>query len=111
MTQMDHDIDALDAKIRNAIGEVKNLDNNLLEGLLDEIRPPGWTSSAEYVFALGLTEALIDHLVLARRATGRAGRRRAPSCDTLARRCHRPPAVDSSARPAEVIHRTYAPGR
>ena len=70
MTQIDHDIDAMDAKIRNAMEEVKNLDNNLLEGLLDEIRLPGWTSSAEYVFALGLTETLIDHLVLARRLQG-----------------------------------------
>jgi hypothetical protein len=70
MADLEHDIDDLEAKIRTAMEEVKNLDNGLLEGVLDEIRLPGWTSSAEYVFTIGLTEALIDHLVLARRMQG-----------------------------------------
>jgi hypothetical protein len=70
MADLEHDIDDLEAKIRTAMEEVKNLDNGLLEGVLDSIRLPGWTSSAEYVFTIGLTEALIDHLVLARRMQG-----------------------------------------
>jgi hypothetical protein len=70
MADLEHDIDDLEAKIRTAMEEVKNLDNGLLEGVLDEIRLPGWTSSAEYVFTIGLTEALIDHLVVARRMQG-----------------------------------------
>jgi hypothetical protein len=36
-------------------------------GRVQEIRLPGWTSSAEFVFAMGL----IDHLVLARKAPNR----------------------------------------
>jgi hypothetical protein len=70
MAEVEHDIDALEEKIRTAMEEVKNLDNDLLEGVLQEIRLPGWTSPAEYVFTLGLTEALIDHLVLARKMQG-----------------------------------------
>jgi hypothetical protein len=70
MAEVEHDIDALEEKIRTAIEEVKNLDNGLLEGVLQEIRLPGWTSSAEYVFTFGLTEALIDYLVLARKMQG-----------------------------------------
>jgi hypothetical protein len=70
MNEVGHDIDALEEKIRAAIEGVKNLDNNLLEGVLEVIRLPGWTSSAEYVFALGLTEALIDHLAVAGKMQG-----------------------------------------
>jgi hypothetical protein len=70
MNEVEHDIDALEEKIRAAIEGVKNLDNNLLEGVLEVIRLPGWTSSAEYVFALGLTEALIDHLAVAGKMQG-----------------------------------------
>jgi hypothetical protein len=88
MADLEHDIDDLEAKIRTAMEEVKNLDNGLLEGVLDEIRLPGWTSSAEYVFTIGLTEALIDHLVVARRMQGVliAGARRVetPSLDVTA---------------------------
>ena len=78
MNEVEHDIDALEEKIRAAIEGVKNLDNNLLEGVLEVIRLPGWTSSAEYVFALGLTEALIDHLAVAGKMQGAliAGARR-----------------------------------
>ncbi len=79
MVEVEHDIDALEEKIRTAMEEVKNLNNDLLEGgLIQEIRLPGWTSSAEFVFAMGLTEALIDHLVLARKMQGTliAGARR-----------------------------------
>jgi hypothetical protein len=78
MTDVEHDIDGLAERIRTAMEEVKNLDNDLLEGVLEEIRLPGWTSSAEFVFATGLTEALIDHLVLARKMQGTliAGARR-----------------------------------
>jgi hypothetical protein len=78
MAEVEHDIDALEQKIRTAMEEVRNLDNDLLEGVLQEIRLPGWTSSAEFVFTLGLTDALIDHLVLARKmqATLLAGARR-----------------------------------
>ena len=78
MTDVEHDIDALEKKIRTAMEEVRNLDNGLLEAVLQEIRLPGWTSSAEYVFTVGLTEVLIDHLVLARRTQGTliAGARR-----------------------------------
>jgi hypothetical protein len=78
MAEIEHDIDALEAKIRTAMEEVKNLDNNLLEGVLEQIRLPGWTSSAEFVFAMGLTDTLIDHLVLARKMQGTlvAGARR-----------------------------------
>jgi hypothetical protein len=70
MNEVEHDIDALEEKIRAAIEGVKNLDNDLLEGVLEVIRLPGWTSSAEYVFALGLTEALIDHLAVAGKMQG-----------------------------------------
>jgi hypothetical protein len=70
MNEVEHDIDALEEKIRAAIEGVKNLDNNLLEGVLEVIRLPDWTSSAEYVFALGLTEALIDHLAVAGKMQG-----------------------------------------
>jgi hypothetical protein len=78
MAEVEHDIDALEEKLRAALQEVKNLDNDLLEGVLEVIRLPGWTSSAEFVFAMGLTEALIDHLVLARKMQGAliAGARR-----------------------------------
>jgi hypothetical protein len=78
MADLEHDIDALEAKIRTAIEEVKNLDSNLLESVLEEIRLPGWTSSAEFVFAMGLTDVLIDQLVLARKMQGAliAGARR-----------------------------------
>lgn len=78
MAQVEHDIEALAEKIRTAMEEVKSLDNNLLEAVLEDIRRPGWTSSAEFVFAMGLTEALIDHLVLARKMQGAliAGARR-----------------------------------
>ena len=78
MNEVEHDIDALEEKIRAAIEGVKNLDNDLLEGVLEVIRLPGWTSSAEYVFALGLTEALIDHLAVAGKMQGAliAGARR-----------------------------------
>jgi hypothetical protein len=46
--------------------------------VLEIIRLPGWTSSAEFVFAMGLTEALIDHLAVASRMQGTliAGARR-----------------------------------
>jgi hypothetical protein len=64
MAEIEHDIDALEAKIRTAMEEVKNLDNGLLEGVLEVIRLPGWTSSAEFVFTMGLTESLIDPLVV-----------------------------------------------
>lgn len=72
MAEIEHDIDALEEKIRTAMEEVKNLSNNngLLEAVLKEIRLPGWTSSAEYVFTIGLAEVLIDYLVLARRMEG-----------------------------------------
>lgn len=70
MTDIEHDIDALEATIRTAIQEVKNLDNDLLEGVLESIRLPGWTSSAEYVFASGLSESIVDHLVLVRKMQG-----------------------------------------
>ena len=78
MADVEHDIDGLEARIRTAMEEVKNLDNDLLEGVLQVIRLPGWTSSAEFVFAAGLTEVLIDHLVLARKIQGAliAGARR-----------------------------------
>ena len=78
MNEVEHDIGALEEKIRAAIEGVKNLDNDLLEGVLEVIRLPGWTSSAEYVFALGLTEALIDHLAVAGKMQGAliAGARR-----------------------------------
>jgi hypothetical protein len=78
MAEIEHDIDALEAKIRTAIEGVKNLDNGLLEGVLEVIRLPGWTSSAEFVFTMGLTEALIDHLAVASRMQGTliAGARR-----------------------------------
>jgi hypothetical protein len=78
MAEVEHDIDALEEKIRTAMEEVKNLDKDLLEGVLQVIRLPGWTSSAEFVFAMGLTEALVDHLVLARKMQGAliAGARR-----------------------------------
>jgi len=78
MAEIEHDIDALEATIRTAIQGIKDLDSGLLEGVLDSIRLPGWTSSAEYVFALGLTEALIDHLAVANKLQGTliAGARR-----------------------------------
>ena len=78
MAEVEHDIVALEEKLRTAMQEVKNLDNDLLEGVLEVIRLPGWTSSAEFVFAMGLTETLIDHLVLARKIQGAliAGARR-----------------------------------
>ena len=50
--------------------EAKSLDNDLLEGVLQSICLPAWTSSAEYVFATGLTDVLIEHLVLARKMQG-----------------------------------------
>ena len=70
MTDLEHDIDQLAEKIRTAMKEVENLDNNLFEGVLDSIRLPGWTSSAEYVFAVGLVDAITDHLVLVRKMQG-----------------------------------------
>ena len=70
MAGIEHDIDALEAKIRTAIEGVKNLDNGLLEGVLEVIRLPGWTSSAEFVFTMGLTEALIDQLAVVSRMQG-----------------------------------------
>ncbi len=50
MTELEHDIDALEAKLRTAIEEVNSLDAGLLEGVLDVIRcpagrPPPSTSS------------------------------------------------------------------
>ncbi len=78
MAEVEHDIDELEERIRTAMQEVKNLDNGLLEGVLESIRLPGWTSTAEFVFAIGLTDALIDHLVVARKMQGAliAGARR-----------------------------------
>jgi hypothetical protein len=78
MAEIEHDIDALEAKLRTAIEGVKNLDSGLLEGVLEIIRLPGWTSSAEFVFTMGLTEALIDQLAVANRMQGTliAGARR-----------------------------------
>jgi hypothetical protein len=78
MAEIEHDIDALEAKIRTATEGVKNLDNGLLEGVLEVIRLPGWTSSAEFVYTMGLTEALIDQLAVANRMQGTliAGARR-----------------------------------
>jgi hypothetical protein len=78
MAEIEHDIDTLEAKLRTAIEGVKNLDNGLLEGVLEIIRLPGWTSSAEFVFAMGLTESLIDQLAAANRMQGTliAGARR-----------------------------------
>ena len=48
------------------------------EGVLEVIRLPGWTSSAEFLFTMGLPESLIDHLAVARRMQGTliAGARR-----------------------------------
>jgi hypothetical protein len=66
----EHDIDELEERIRTAIQEVKNLEPGLLETVLEVIRLPGWTSTAEYVFTIGLTDAIIDHLVLARKLQG-----------------------------------------
>jgi hypothetical protein len=34
------------------------------------IRRPGWTTSAEYVFAFGITDTLIDQLAVVRRLQG-----------------------------------------
>jgi hypothetical protein len=70
MADIEHDIDALDKKIRTAIQEMHNLDGGLLEGMLEIIRLPGWTSSAEYVFTSAMTDSLIELLVLARRMEG-----------------------------------------
>jgi hypothetical protein len=67
---IEHDIDELEEIIRTAIQEVNNLEPGGLELLLEVIRLPGWTSSAEYVFTIGLTDAIIDHLVLARKLLG-----------------------------------------
>jgi hypothetical protein len=38
--------------------------------MLEIIRLPGWTSSAEYVFTSAMTDSLIELLVLARRMEG-----------------------------------------
>ena len=78
MAEIEHDIDALETKLRTAIEGVKNLDNGLLEGVLEIIRLPGWTSSAEFVFAMGMTDALIDQLTAVSRLQGTliAGARR-----------------------------------
>ena len=78
MAEVEHDIDALEKKLRAAMEEIKNLDNGTLELMLEVIRLPGWTTPAEYVFALGLTQNLIDQLVVARgmQQTLMAGARR-----------------------------------
>ena len=68
---VEHDIDGLEQKLRTAIEEIRNLgDGELLESVIEVIRLPGWTSIAEFVFATAMTEALIDHLVLARKMQG-----------------------------------------
>lgn len=70
MAEIEHDVDELEQRIRTAIQEVENLQDGMLETVLEVIRLPGWTSSAEFVFTIGLTDAIIEHLVLVRRLTG-----------------------------------------
>ncbi|HEY9306222.1 MAG TPA: hypothetical protein VIP82_00310 [Microbacterium sp.] len=79
MDELGHDIDALAERIKVAIDELKSVDSGgLLEAVLEDIRRPGWTTSAEYVFAFGITDTLIDQLAVVRRLQGTliAGARR-----------------------------------
>ncbi|KAF2412396.1 hypothetical protein B1729_15215 [Microbacterium sp. B35-04] len=78
MDELGHDIDALEERIKVAIEDLKSVDSGLLEAVLEDIRRPGWTTSAEYVFAFGITETLIEHLGVVRRLQGTliAGARR-----------------------------------
>jgi hypothetical protein len=78
MDELGHDIDALEERIKVAIEDLKSVDSGLLEAVLEDIRRPGWTTSAEYVFAFGITETLIEHLAVVRRLQGTliAGARR-----------------------------------
>jgi hypothetical protein len=78
MGEVEHDIDALEERIRVAIDDLKSVDSGLLEAVLEDIRRPGWTTPAEFVFAFGITETLIEHLAVVRRLQGTliAGARR-----------------------------------
>lgn len=78
MSDVEHDIDALEERIKVAVDDLKSVDSGLLEAVLEEIRRPGWTSEAEYVFTLGITETLIDQLAVVRKLQGTliAGARR-----------------------------------
>lgn len=70
MAEIEHDIDGLEKQIRTAIEEVKNLDNGLLEAVLEDIRRPGWTTPAEFVFASAMVDVLTESLVTARKMQG-----------------------------------------
>ena len=78
MDEAEHDIDALGERITVAIDDLRGLDAGLLEAVLEDIRRPGWTTPAEYVFALGITETLIEQVAVVRRLQGAliAGARR-----------------------------------
>ena len=78
MDEAEHDIEALGERITVAIDDLRGLDAGLLEAVLEDIRRPGWTTPAEYVFALGITETLIEQVAVVRRLQGAlvAGARR-----------------------------------
>jgi hypothetical protein len=70
MAEVEHDINALEEKIRTAIEELKNLDNGLLEGSAPVDPPAGLDVVGRVCVRVRAYEALIDHLVLARKMQG-----------------------------------------
>ena len=67
MEHQEHDISSLEEAVNNASEALRLLiDDNRLPQILEIIRLPGWTTPAEFVFALTMTESLTRQLETAR---------------------------------------------
>jgi len=63
MADQEHDISSLEEAINNASEALRLInDDNRLPAILEIIRLPGWTTPAEFVFALTMTESLTRQL-------------------------------------------------
>jgi hypothetical protein len=68
MAGQEHDISSLEEAVNNASEVLREInDGNMLPDILEIIRQPGWTTPAEFVFALAMTESLTRELETARR--------------------------------------------
>jgi len=68
MCDVEHDISRLEKAIRDAQGVLDDINaGNTLPDVLEIIRLPGWTSTAEFVFTLMMAESIARELENARR--------------------------------------------
>ena len=64
------DLSRLERQLDVLSAALAKMNNDEIKKVLRELRRPGWTTPAEFIFAVGITEAMIGHVKTLQRLSG-----------------------------------------